>query len=415
MDRVLSDEVKRGDRIRRAAKVLLPVAGVAVVLALLPGWMRPSISRARIRTAVVETGPLAAVIEASGVVMPEIERVLSSPVDARLVRVLRRAGDPVSEGDPVAELDLAESALALDRIVTNAGISSNQQSQARLGLQRSLADLAGRIERKSLELQMLTEKAESAERLFAEGLVSRQGMRDARLAARQADIELTQLRREEDHAEESANLQLQGLALQRGALDKEASQARRLLELATTRSDRSGVVTWVLSQEGSLVRRGEVIARIADLSSFRVDGSVSDLHAARIRVGAQVVVKVNEGVSVDGSISQVAPSVEGGVVRFQVAMRERSHALLRPNLRVDVLVITDRKAHALKVRQGPFDEAGGTARTFVIRGDWARRTTVQFGVRGPEEVEVTSGLVEGDEVVISDMRDYLHLEELEVQ
>jgi HlyD family secretion protein len=414
MDRALPDAAVRTNRIRRAAQVTLPLAAIVAVMALLPGWIRPTLTRARIRTAVVQTGPIEAVITASGAVVPEIERVLASPVDARLLRVLKRAGATVREGDPIAELDLGESALALDRIVSNARITDNQQSQARLALQRSLADLDGRIERATLDLEMLGDKAESSEQLFGEGLVSQQAMRDAQLAVRQAEIALRQLRQERAHATSSATLHVEELTLQRGALDNEAAQARRLLELGTTRSDRDGVVTWVLSEEGALVRRGEVVARIADLSSFRIDASVSDIHSGRVRTGLPVKVVIND-ITLPGTISEVLPSVENDILRFTVALQDRSHPILRPNMRVDVHVVTDRKPQVLMVRQGPF--VGGTDRAdaFVIRDGRAIRTPVELGLRGFDDIEVVSGLREGDEVVISDMRDYLHLDELEVR
>jgi hypothetical protein len=40
---------------------------------------------------------------------------------------------------------------------------------------------------------------------------------------------------------------------------------------------------------------------------------------------------------------------------------------------------------------------------------------VQLGVANFDDIEVVSGLSEGDEVVISDMRDYAHLPRLRVR
>ena len=203
---------------------------------------------------------------------------------------------------------------------------------------------------------------------------------------------------------------LDTLSLERGTLDKEASQARRLVELSTTKSDRAGVVTWALSQEGGLVRKGDVIARLADLSSYRVDATVSDVHAGKLQAGMPAVVLVNEQ-PVAGTVTNVFPTVENGVIRFTVALAEPARDGLRPSLRVDVHVVTDRKARTLRVARGPFAE-DSSRRGFVVRGDRAVRVPLVLGLSGVDQVEVVSGAAEGDELIVSDMRDYLHLESI---
>ena len=39
------------------------------------------------------------------------------------------------------------------------------------------------------------------------------------------------------------------------------------LDLATPRADRDGVLTWALTEEGVAIKKGDVIARVADLGS----------------------------------------------------------------------------------------------------------------------------------------------------
>jgi HlyD family secretion protein len=374
-------------------------------------------SRGRIRTATVVTGSIDAVITASGAVTPEIERMVSSPFDARVVRIIRRPGAMLRKGDAIAELDLGESILALERILTDVSITDNQQSQARLALDMSLAGIDSHINQKTLELQILETRAVSSMQLSIGGLVSAQTVQEATLAVKRAELELGELHTERVTAEQSTKLRFEGLALQRTALDKAANEARRVLDLATTRSDREGVLTWVLPQEGALVRKGDVIARIADLSSFRVDASVSAIHGGRIRTGVPVIVKIND-TALEGTITDVLPTIENDVMRFMVRLGESSHPLLRPNLRVDVLVVFDRRPQALKVKQGPFSngaDADGAADVFLVHRDRAMRVPVRFGLRSSDEIEIVSGLHEGDEVVISDMRDYLHLEEIDIR
>src|SRR5215207_10765333 len=127
-----------------------------LLLSWLPDLLRPGVTRARIRTARVTSGPVDAMIMASGTVVPEIERVLSSPVDARVLRILKRPGARVERGDAVVELDTSESILALDKLRSDLRVKENEQSQRRLTLKTSLADIDGRIAVKQLE-------AESAE------------------------------------------------------------------------------------------------------------------------------------------------------------------------------------------------------------------------------------------------------------
>lgn len=413
MDRPLSPEVQRQDRLRRVLRIVVPLVIVGTIVAYLPGWMRPGVDRSRIRTARVTAGPVEAVIMASGTVAPEVERVLSSPFDARVLRLLERPGAHLKRGDPVVELDVSESVLALDKVIKDLKIKDNQQAQTRLTLEKSLLALDGRIEVKTLELQSAQAQLEGDEQLFKEGLFSREALRRSGLAVKQAQIELAQLREERTNAQRATTVQLEGLSLERGSLDKEAAQARRLLDLSTTKSDRDGVLTWVVSQEGALVRRGDVIARIADLTSFRVDGTVSDIHAGRLRTGMAAVVRVND-IDLQGTVTDLFPTVENGVLRFTVALAEASHAALRPSLRADVLVITDRKTRALRIKRGPF--ADNDARQgFVVRGDRAVRVPIQVGLAGVDDVEMVSGVAQGDELVISDMKDYMHLSEVRIR
>ena len=413
VDRPLPPGVETQQRLKRVLKIVVPTVLVAVVLAALPGWIRPTLARARIRTAPVTAGPVESVITAAGTVVPDVERVLSSPLDARVLRILQRPGVHLKQGDPVVELDISESVLALDKVVKDLKIKENQQAQTRLTLEKSLVDLDGRLEVKGLELQSAQARLDADRQLFKEGLYSRESLRRSELAVKQAQIELTQLQQERSNAEKAAAVQLEGLALERGSLDKEAAQARRLLDLSTTKSDRDGVLTWVLSQEGALVRRGDVIARIADLTSFRVTATVSDVHAGRLRSGMPMILRLNDA-DLPGTVSEVFPTVENGVLQFTAALAQPSHPGLRPSLRGDVLIITDRKARTLRVKRGPFAD-NDARQAFVVRGDRAVRVPIRIGMAGADDVELTSGVSEGDEIIISDMRDYMHLSEVRIK
>lgn len=100
---------------------------------------------------------------------------------------------------------------------------------------------------------------------------------------------------------------------------------------------------------------------------------------------------------------------------MMVALEDKSSDLLKSNLRVDVLISTDRKERALRIKKGPFAGGEGSKDVFVIRGDTAIKTPVRFGISSFDQYEVLQGLIEGDEVIISDMKDYLHLKEVKLK
>lgn len=396
----------------------LPVTAGLVVLASALVWgadlLRPSVRRDRIRTAMVESGPLEATLTASGTVVPAIEHVISSPIDARVLAVLRQVGDQLTAGDPIVRLDTSDSELEAEKLRQNIALKGNEQARMRLTLESQLIDIDGQIASKDLELQALRSALASHLALSREGLLSQEALRESELKVAQADVDLGRLKQSRVNAGATNRAQLEGLSLQMQSLRAEDAQQRRLLELTTTKSDRNGVLTFVQDEEGTLVRKGDVLARVADLTAFRVEATTSDVNASRISVGQPVSVRLDDLVTT-GRVSVVEPQMQNGALRFQVALDTPDAAWLRSNLRVDVQVITDRKARVLRVARGPFSQGGGAQQVFVLRHNRAYRTPVRLGVSNFDWFEVVDGLAAGDHIIASDMRDYESAPELRVK
>jgi HlyD family secretion protein len=409
MDREL-DARDRYRRVGRKAAWGVGTIGLAVVvLLLLPGWLRPSVARAEIRTGTVDRGPVEGIVEASGTVIPAFESVISSPVEARVEKVLKRPGEVVKAGEAILVLDTSASKLDLEKLEDQLARKANEQQQLRINLEKSLIDLKGQIERQKLDSEGASYRYEQNQKLRTDGLVSEQTARASEADAKKAKIELEQLQASVASAHRSTDAQLQGIELDLATLRKERDDARRLLELATTRSDRSGVLTWVVPQEGTTVRRGDVIARIADLDSFRVEATVSDVHSSRLHAGQPVRVMVDDQ-PLNGRLAQIDPTIDNGAVKFKADLDDARNLKLRNNLRVDVLAVTDSRLNAIRVPKGPYTQGGTTEAVFVVQGDHAVRRTVRFGVAGYDFNEVLDGLAPGDVVILSDMKDYQHLE-----
>ena len=116
MDRELDISFRRRRTTRRVLAVAATLIAAGGLYALGSHWLRPSVHRSRVRSGTVERGDLEATLTASGTVMPAAERVLASPLETRIERVLRRPGQVLEEGDAILELDTSATRLQLERL-----------------------------------------------------------------------------------------------------------------------------------------------------------------------------------------------------------------------------------------------------------------------------------------------------------
>ena len=200
MDRPIDADVQRRRTLRRAGTAAAVVALLAAALLWLPGLVRPSISRASVRTAIADAGPIEAVITATGTVVPEVEQVVSSPVDARVLHILKRTGAMLKKGEPLLTLDISETQLAVDKLGQDLAIKENQQARTRLSLEKSLIDLNGQVEVKTLQLASLRSQLARDRQLAADGLLSQELLKKSELAVSQAEIELKGLEGSRENA-----------------------------------------------------------------------------------------------------------------------------------------------------------------------------------------------------------------------
>lgn len=398
---------------RRAIVALLAVSAAGLLFASSVEWLRPAAKRNALQIARVTRGTIESTMQANGTVVPLVEQVVSSPLEARVTRIARRPGDAVQPGDELLVLDTGQARLEAEQFGERVGQRENDLAQLRLRLDEGLATLEAQLEQRRLDSEILHYTASQKQKLRVEGLTAEQDALAAETSAKKSDIEVRHLVEAVKRARVARDTQLAAAGRDVTIARREREESKRQLELAMLRAQRAGVVTWAVAEEGATVRRGEVVARIADLSSFRVAATISDVHAARLAAGMPAHVTAGD-VVIDGTIESVDPRIEQGVVRFYVILDQPSHARLRNNLRVDVEIVTGRKESALVTRRGALGRTN-TSEAFVVRGEKAVRVPVRFGLAATDAIEIVDGLREGDQVVITDMNEFEGVDEVRLR
>ncbi|PPK87276.1 HlyD family secretion protein [Neolewinella xylanilytica] len=401
MDRTInSKEISK----RRRGKVLGWLAVIAAVLAAI--WfgmklLRPSADENTLRFATVERGEVLNTINATAVVLPAFEEQINSPVATTIDEVMLTAGTEVAAGDLLMRLDRNYVQLQLDGRRDQLAVKENSIGLLNLEYERDLKELTYNAEIKKLELAAARAALADARRLLEVGGATQEEVEAAALAVQISELESQKLNNQLDYARNSLTGRKRALQLEVGMEEKEVSQLSRRLRETEVRAPRPGVITWVNENIGQQVTEGTALARVADLGRYRVEASASDRYADQLAVGLPVELRMPTG-RLKGTIAAILPEVSENLVTFRVDLDQPSHPDLRPNLRTELYVITNRIEDALRVKNGPAFRGGRSQSVFVIVGDEAVRREVDLGIRNGDYVQITGGLQTGDRIIISD-------------
>lgn len=152
---------------------------------------------------------------------------------------------------------------------------------------------------------------------------------------------------------------------------------------------------------GSLVRPGDTITTLDDLSLVKVDFSISELHLSSIKQGQRIFATsiAYPGEEFNGRItnidSRIDPQTRSISVRAQLPnpdLQLRPGMLLQINLEKRVL-------DALVIPESALVPEGEEQFVFLVKDGKAIKTQVQVGERKPGLVQILGGLNSGDRVI----------------
>jgi RND family efflux transporter MFP subunit len=263
----------------------------------------------------------------------------------------------VRKGQPLATLDTRESEAAV--------------AAARAALLQ--AEVAGARARR---------EGERAEKLQQVGLMTRQGVEDAR-TAREAAVA----------AVAAARAQLEGAETRRAK--------------AVIRAPFDGTVASRAVEVGDRVESmgsGDPLFRVVDDRLLELTMTVpsSRLAAVRLDQPVQFTVDARAGSTFEGRVMYINPSVDP-VSRAGKVIAHVGNAghRLKGGLFVKARIQTGTRRAVVQVPRAALQEwdlATGAAAVFVIRGDTAQHRAIRAGVTMGETVEVAEGLEAGERV-----------------
>lgn len=420
--------------------------GVAVGLAGIVAFSvyQSSKNVVTVQTGKVQRQDLASVVSASGEIKPKTYVNIGANAFGKITHLYVKEGDKVKKGQLLAQLENVQS---------SADVNANQASLQAAETDAIAADAA----LKTAEADLVRAKADydrnkldwdRAQKLFQDGLIARSDFDSRRDAWATADAGLVQ-----------AQARVAQARAQKDSADKHITQARAtltrfadVLQKATYAAPFDGVITNLPVREGETVvigiqnAPGSTLMTLADMSVITAEVMVDETDIVNVRLGqpADVSIDAIPKKLFHGTVSEIGDNAivrsTGVATSQQTTASEEAKDFkvvvtltdppqdLRPGLSTTAKITTATRSNVLTIpvqsltlrtkaqleprsSSGSVHAASPAADTaskdekddvqgvFVIRNKKADFVPVTTGITGTTDIEVLSGLKEGDEVI----------------
>jgi len=424
--------------------------GSLTILILLGGflWAGPTIFPVEedgpipFQLAEVKRGEIFSRVTTTGSVNPVLSVTVSTQVSGTIKDLAVDVNSRVEVGQLIAKLD--QDLFRAEVLQAQAKVEDSLANLAKekAGVKMQKDQIAASIAETKASYKNLEEKYKRAAELFRRDLISKEQydgvkveweMAASRFKERTARIDETKVKQ--------ANIQ---------AAEAKVKIARATLELARVKFKRSvirapvsGIIIAKNVEAGQTVAASlssPPIVTIAELTKMKVDAWVDEADIGSIRVGQEVQFQVDSypGRIFSGEVVKIYPSpqIQNNVVTYDTEIHVDNEDLaLKPGMTANVTIILVRKNDvllaphaALRIRRreirkvypeidqgrkggrkGRKGKRSGRARgqrprgrgsLWVYRDAKPERARVRYGARDAKNIEILTGLKEGDRVIV---------------
>ena len=401
--------------------------GAAAVLALVTiGIFRlkpaaPTVDRSTIWTDTVKRGPMVRQVRSStGVLAPREDSIelIPAQTDATVVRIRILPGAQVTPDtiimdltDPQLQQELLNAQLALK------AAKADYQS-LRAQLQSTLMDKKTAAAQVNADYTQDQLQAQTDKALYDLGVISG-------LAYQKSKNTADQLSTQHQLSQQQLDVNQKAIEVQLGSQKTKIDQALALVNLyekqvqaLEVRSTIAGTLAPLPTsvQAGQHVTAGTSVAEVIQRDKLKAALQIAETQARDIQLGQPASIDTHNGV-IPGHVTRIGPSVVNGTRTVDVELDGALPPGAVPQLSVDGTIDLERMKDVLYMGRPALGNENSTLSLFKVDADGknATRVSVNVGRAAVNEIQVLSGLKEGDTVILSDMSRWDNLNRIRLE
>jgi HlyD family secretion protein len=356
-----------------------------------------------VQVAQATRGSIEHIITANAVLTPLNQANVTSKISAPVRRILVNRGDHVREGQLLAVLESRDLASAAEE-------SKGLYEQAQAAYQTTTGATIPDDRTKALtDLQTAQQAVEAAKKvyenrvaLFRQGALAQKLVDDSKVAMVQAQSQYAMAERHvESFQKVGEREQVKSSQAQLEAAKAHYAATQAQLSYAEIHSPINGVIADRPVYPGEMANSGSAVISVVDISQIIARANIPVKEAAAIDVGRPAKIS-GIGGDLSGKVTVVSPAVDPSTTTVEVWVQAKNPGeRLKPGTAVQVLINAEVLEGVILVPTAALlsTEQGGDKVMVVGTDSLAHERKVDVGVRYADQVQIISGVKEGEQVI----------------
>lgn len=365
----------------------------------------------------VQRGELYVSVRGVGVLVPKDIRWVATNVEGRVERILIQAGAQVKEGDLLMELRNPQLVQRLEETRWELDEMEAQTTALEVSLESELLDQEAAVinEKLNHERALLTLNAQKT--LLEQGVVA-----VSHIDHEEIKIDVAQFKQRWELEIKRLAKRRENLAAQRLAAQARVSRMRKILQRAqeqvnglNVKATMDSIVQEMPMELGQQVSSGTNLARLARRGEFIAELRIPEKLINEVVIGQVVTIDTRTS-KIRGKVKRIDPAVINGSVQVDVELTSDIPREARPDLTVEGEIDIARVDNALFVQRPMFAKSFGQVQIYLLdgEGETASRHDVTFGQTSTKYIEIKSGLIAGQSIIVSDVSSFEEHQQIKI-